>query len=174
MCRAKLLCKPSVDSHPHAGNSLETIPTRCFLLWNIPGQRVTKVSQCSDSYWVLGLRFQKVISNSHLTFFFFFFKTSSSSLENEKLSGGALEFRELSQFAQSWDRKWGGKTVELGGAGAAGSLPWKLQIPSLSALGTLDKQPYRPPTLLQWVKGLRNVNHSGVKCDPNLHLIKAN
>ena len=57
VCRAKLLCKPSVDSHPHAGNSLETIPTRCFLLWNIPGQRVTKVSQCSDSYrQALGFR----------------------------------------------------------------------------------------------------------------------
>lgn len=32
VCRVKLLCKPSVDSHPHTGNSLETIPTRCFLL----------------------------------------------------------------------------------------------------------------------------------------------
>lgn len=105
------------------------------------------MSQYSDSSRqarVLGLRFHKAISNSHLTFFFL--KTSSPGLENEKLSGGALE---LSQFAQSWDRKWGGKMEELGGAGAAGSSPWKLQIPSSSALGTLDKQPYRPPTLLQ-------------------------
>ena len=90
--------------------------------------------------------FSTLCFSASMSLTFSFLKTSSPGLENEKLSGGALE---LSQFAQSWDRKWGGKMEELGGAGAAGSSPWKLQIPSSSALGTLDKQPYRPPTLLQ-------------------------
>lgn len=68
----------------------------------------------------------------------------------------------------------GRKMSELG-VSATGSLPLETADPQLPALSEpWINKPYRPPTVLQLVKRLRNVNHTGVKCDTNLHLIKAN
>lgn len=74
MC-VELSCSvSSLLTHTHTlGTLWRQLPTRCFLSWNISGQRVAKVSQYSDSHslaLVLSLRVHKANSNSHLPFYF--------------------------------------------------------------------------------------------------------